>query len=97
MKFCKNLNQKIRTYRSLRNISQLELELSIGASAGTISRIENGVTNPSKETILKIANVLNLNFLEKADLMGISVTEEELVSYVTSKLQIQSTSKVRLH
>ena len=83
------IGNKLREYRIRANVSQLQLELSIGASTGSISRIENGLVNPSKETLLKIAEVLNLNFLEKAELLGIQITTEDLVLIVSNVEKLQ--------
>jgi len=88
---------KIREYRIRAHISQLQLELAINASTGSISRIENGQINPTKETLLKIADVLYLNFLEKADLLGLQITEEELLNLITQKTTVKLAAKVRLH
>jgi transcriptional regulator with XRE-family HTH domain len=51
-------------------MSQLELEAAIDSSAGAISRIENNQVNPTKETILNIAKILNLNNIEIDYLIG---------------------------
>ena len=45
----------------------------IEASAGTISRIENGKVNPTKETLLTIAEELKLDSIETAYLLGIDI------------------------
>jgi len=55
-----SLGRKIYVLREERKLSQSKLEVEAGLSFGTISRIENGVINPTKETIIKIAKVLNL-------------------------------------
>src|SRR5689334_10668509 len=64
------LGQKIRNFRIRSGKSQMELELEIGASAGSISRMENGEVNPSKQTLTKIIEVLGLVSFEAASLMG---------------------------
>jgi DNA-binding XRE family transcriptional regulator len=66
-----NLGQKIKKYRTRAGMSQMELELAIGASAGSVSRIEGGRVNPSKETMLKFIEILDLNIYEVVDLLGI--------------------------
>jgi len=66
------IGEKIRAYRIKKNMRQLDLEVAINTSCGTLSRIENGLTNPTKETILNIASVLKLNKTETADLFGIN-------------------------
>ena len=68
------LGNKIRVFRKLKGFSQLDLELSIGASTGTISRIENNDINPTKETIHRIAKVLKLNNIELEYLIGYTST-----------------------
>lgn len=65
------LGEKIKTYRKAKDLSQLELETAISASNGMISRIESGQINPTKETILKIIDSLQLTTLEAADLFEI--------------------------
>ena len=72
------LGQKIRYFRKIRKISQFELELTIESAAGSISRIENGVVNPKKETIFEIARALNLTSFETAYLFGIIIKNEKL-------------------
>lgn len=62
--------KKIRYFRERVNESQLNIELAMNASPGTLSRIENGQTNPTKETLLKISRYLKLNRLETAYLLG---------------------------
>jgi len=79
------LGNKIRVFRKLKGLSQLDLELTIGASTGTISRIENCDINPTKETILKIAKVLKLNSLEL----------EYLIGYLAEPASIQEIEEIR--
>ena len=55
------LGRKIYVLREDRALSQTKLEVEAGLSFGTLSRIENGNINPTKETIIKIAQVLNLH------------------------------------
>ena len=54
------LGRKIYVLREDRALSQTKLEVEAGLSFGTLSRIENGNINPTKETIIKIAQVLDL-------------------------------------
>jgi len=67
------LGQKIREFRKRAGMSQLSLELAIEASPGSLSRIENGKVNPTKETIIDIARVLKLETREIASLFGIEI------------------------
>ncbi|CAG1021548.1 hypothetical protein DOJK_01069 [Patescibacteria group bacterium] len=66
--------KRIKYFRKRANVTQLELELRINASFGSISRMETGLTNPTKETLFAIANALNLTGLETAILFGIDIT-----------------------
>lgn len=69
---------KIKYFRKRAEISQLQLEVLINASFGSISRIENGLTNPTKETLFAIANALKLNSLETINLFGITLEDKGL-------------------
>lgn len=76
-----SLGNRIRFFRKRKGLSQFELETEINASPGVISRIENESINPTKETILKIAECLELNIREVDYLIGITskpVTEQEI-------------------
>jgi len=66
-----SLGRKIYVLREERKLSQSKLEVEAGLSFGTISRIENGVINPTKETIIKIAQNLNLNESEFGYLLNL--------------------------
>lgn len=58
------LGRKLYAFREDRKLSQSRLEVEAELSFGTISRIENGLTNPTRETLLKISKVLELDNLE---------------------------------
>lgn len=62
----------IRKARRAAGFSQMDLEVAIDASPGSISRIENGKVNPSKETLHAIAEALKLNYRQKVDLFQIT-------------------------
>lgn len=66
----------IRRYRRKHSISQLDLECAAGLSFGTISRIEKGKNSPSKETLYKISEVLDLSQIEMANLFGLEIGRE---------------------
>lgn len=71
-----NLGQRIKYFRKRSKLSQMELELRINASFGSVSRMENGITNPTKETLFSIAEALELSAVETATLFGINISEE---------------------
>lgn len=68
------LGEKIRNFRKRAGLSQLDLEVLTNVSPGTISRIENSQVNPTKETLLVLANSLQLVQHEIADLFNIDLT-----------------------
>lgn len=75
-----NLGQKIREFRKRVGMSQMEVEIAINGSNGMLSRIENGVVDPSKETLSRLANILELNSTEIMDLLDLNIiTTEELI------------------
>ncbi len=71
-----NLGQRIKYFRKRSKLSQMELELRINAAFGSVSRMENGITNPTKETLFSIAEALGLSAIETATLFGINISEE---------------------
>ncbi|KXK26781.1 MAG: Helix-turn-helix motif protein [candidate division WS6 bacterium OLB20] len=90
-----SVGDKIRTYRKRAGVSQLDLEMAIGASPGSLSRIENGVNNPTKETILKIADHLSLSDLELGDLFGIVFdTPSKLLNIINNLEGILNTDEL---
>jgi transcriptional regulator with XRE-family HTH domain len=69
------IGETIKHFRKQKNLSQLDLELKIGSSQGSMSRIENGEVNPSKETLLRIIEALELHGHEAGILLGLNVAE----------------------
>ena len=60
--FCMTAGEKIRTYRTMRGISQKTLgELAGGINEVTIRKYEAGDRNPKPDQLLKIANALGLS------------------------------------
>ena len=69
------LGEKIRKFRTRAGLSQLDLECKIGAASGSVSRIESGRVNPTKETLLKIVKVLDLQTVQIASLFEIQLND----------------------
>jgi transcriptional regulator with XRE-family HTH domain len=65
-----NIGRRIRYFRELKNITQVDLESEMDAASGFVSRIESNKVNPTKETLLKISQLLNLNSSEQSYLIG---------------------------
>lgn len=75
------IGDKIRFFRKRSGVSQFDLETAIEASPGSLSRIENGSTNPTKETLHKIIKHLHLNLREQnylSELYSEEPTEKEI-------------------
>jgi transcriptional regulator with XRE-family HTH domain len=54
--------ENLKKYRETRNLSLEKLSQATGFSKGMLSQNENGNTNPSISTLLKIANGLKMSF-----------------------------------
>lgn len=67
------LGNKIRQFRQRAGLSQMQLELEIDAAPGSLSRIESGQVNPTKETLNKISQILKLEIQETATLFNIDL------------------------
>ena len=55
-----NIGERVRYYRTLRNLTQEQLAKLSNVSKPLISAVERGERAPSLETIINIANSLNL-------------------------------------
>ncbi len=66
-----SIGEKIKFFRIRTGKSQLDLEFNTGMSPGCISRIENNLVNPTKETLFAISKALELTPDEQAHLLGI--------------------------
>lgn len=87
------LGQKIRNFRIKAGLSQFELENQIGASPGSLSRIENGQVNPTKETLQKVIEVLDLRISEAATLFNLNLQQFpkiiRLAKNISSSLNVE--------
>jgi len=82
------LGRKLYAFREDRKISQTKVEVETGLSFGTISRIENNVINPTKETLNRISSFLRLDSSEFNYLIGFNSVypSENDVNCVISEL-----------
>jgi transcriptional regulator with XRE-family HTH domain len=60
----KELGKKIKNIRKSKNITQERLAEIIGIDPKNVSRIENGNSYPSADTLTAIANALNVEIYE---------------------------------
>ncbi len=91
-----DLGNKIRNFRLRAGLSQMKLEGLIDASPGSISRIENGEVNPTKETLVKIIDMLQLNANEASEVFGIDTRQYvmNIISTINSFHRYDSIGKV---
>lgn len=81
-----DLGNKIRNFRLRAGLSQFKLEELIDASPGSVSRIENGEVNPTKETLVKIIEVLNIKSKDAALLFNLDLDELPKMIKLAGKL-----------
>lgn len=55
------MRERIKEARTLRKYSQKALAEKIGISDAALSKIESGVNNPARSTLIAIANALNVD------------------------------------
>jgi transcriptional regulator with XRE-family HTH domain len=56
----KLLGAGIKRARKAANMTQMELEVASGISAGDISKMENGLINPAFSTLVKLTKALKI-------------------------------------
>jgi transcriptional regulator with XRE-family HTH domain len=59
-----NIGEVIRSYRGQRGLSQWDIELRTGLLRCYLSRVENGHTVPSLETLAKIAEAMDISLAD---------------------------------
>lgn len=67
LSFQYSFGNKVKNYRQDRNFTQKELAEKTGLAEITIRKIENGLIDPRKSTIQKIAKALEINISELMD------------------------------
>lgn len=68
------IGKKLKVFRKLAGLSQFDVETAAKLSNGSISRLENDLVNPSKETIYILSKVYNLDLPKIDYLIGTSAT-----------------------
>lgn len=77
--FAIRLGSRIRELRKLKGISQLELVYDMDMSMNTISGIELGKISPKVETLMKIANKLDINIAEFFEFSHVQVQPKDKI------------------
>lgn len=82
-----SLGKRIRKARKDKGLSQIKLAKMIGISTNSLTRAENNRLNLGLESIIKIANALNvtMNYLLYAEISDIDIEFEKLTLKLTSK------------
>lgn len=75
-----NYGKRLKKLRKAKNVSQLELEMAAKMSPGVVSRIENGKISPTKETLFKIAQALELDLPQTLHLFGLDMLLPKQIS-----------------
>lgn len=83
------IGQLIKRLRKNAGLSQLELELEIDAAQGSLSRIESGDVNPTKETLLKIIKILDVQVPDAVTLLGLNT--KELIKLIDISINLNNT------
>lgn len=69
----KKIGLKLKIERIKRNISQEELAFQAGVNKNTIWKIETGKVSPTIETLIKIANALEIDFTTLTDISKVDL------------------------
>lgn len=56
----KQIGENIRKFRKKRKFTQMDLAASCGFEESSIGRLENGNTNPTIKTLLKLSKALDV-------------------------------------
>ena len=67
------ISKKIKLERNKRNMSQQELAFLAGLDKNTIWKIETGQVSPTINTLEKIANALNMDFMSLVDITKVEL------------------------
>ena len=67
------ISKKIKLERNKRNMSQQELASLAGLDKNTIWKIETGQVSPTINTLEKIANALNMDFMSLVDITKVEL------------------------
>ena len=77
------LGRNIKKYRKYRNLTQEQLAETVSISAVFMSQIENANGKPSLETVVNIANALNVSI---DVLVGSKIANNEIAQYIAAPL-----------
>lgn len=64
MEEIKQIGKNIRKFRIKKGLTQLDLAAACGFEESSIGRLENGNTNPTIKTLVKIAMALEIKLID---------------------------------
>lgn len=83
---CVELGNKIRTIRNYKGISLEDLSDKCGIDPAPLSKLERGETNPTIQTLYRIAQGLNVELTEIIDFQS-EYYEEHTDEFLTAEIQ----------
>jgi len=89
----KNLGQKLRELRAIRGMSQEYLAEESRVSLRTIQRIENNESEPTGETVKRIANALDVQLTELTGSNLVPETNDLKAAIIYLKKQLSKTNE----
>lgn len=82
------VGENIKKIRKEKKISQKQLGVLCGMSESQIGQYENGYRSPKFETVLKIANALDISYFELLDIS--ETTKESNIQKITLNVEIKN-------
>lgn len=86
-----DIGRKIKMFRTRVKMTQLDLENQLNLSTGSLTKIESGKVTPSRETLLRIIEQLNLNAGESFLLLGLPSSKLTEIIDLISEINLLKT------
>lgn len=87
MNFKKSFGQNVQKYRKYKNLTQEKLAELVGVDVTSISSIETGKYFPSADNLVKIVDVLDVEFADLFEFEFLQSNEEifnDIITFVSS-------------
>ncbi len=96
MNFKKSFGRNVQKYRKYRNLTQEKLAELVGVDVTSISAVETGKYFPSADNLVKIVEILQIQFADLFEFESLK-TNEELFDDVVSIISSFRDDKKRLN
>lgn len=93
-KLSKYIGQKIKLYRSKKNLTQEELARKVGTKKATISNYETGYRSPQQDMLFELANVLDISINDLFPPSSNSKNNHSSIETIYEKLEPYRKEKV---